>query len=272
MAAHNSDDLADAAVGALVDVVGLTPKPGLTDRRGPGPGSGTTDPATARWAAKSLLPGLAAMAAAARRSEGAGPRLREDLGSIGRCTEWTARRAACGTDVHRGSVWALGLLTAAAALAPGAAAAEITAVAKSLAAARDRQAPRRPSRGSTASARYGAAGARGEARAGFPHVRRALEALRGARDAGVTEEHARVDALVTVMSTLQDTGPLYDAGPTGLRFVQGGARAVLEAGGSSTGAGSEALGALGAGLCERGLRPGGSEPLLAAALFLDRLC
>lgn len=54
-------DLAEAAVSALVEAVEITPKPGLTDGRGPGTGPGCTDPATARWAAKALYQGLAAL-------------------------------------------------------------------------------------------------------------------------------------------------------------------------------------------------------------------
>ncbi|MFE4455708.1 triphosphoribosyl-dephospho-CoA synthase [Streptomyces sp. NPDC056796] len=262
--------LAEAAVSALVEAVALTPTPGLTDRAGPGPGA--PDAATARWAALALRPGLAAMAGAAARTGAATGRLREELGAIGRAAERTARVAACGNRQHRGAVWALGLLVSAAALDEGAAAAEVTATARSLALLRDHGAPRVPSPGSSVSARYGAAGAKGEARAGFPHARRALEALRGSRGRGTDEEDARLDALLGVMSTLQDTGLLYRAGPHGLRLVQSGARTVLDAGGTGTATGREALYALDEELRSRGLRAGGSEPLFAAALFLDRIC
>jgi triphosphoribosyl-dephospho-CoA synthase len=121
------------------------------------------------------------------------------------------------------------------------------------------------------SARYGAAGARGEARAGFPHVRRALTALTTARKQGATEPQARLDALLTVMSTLQDTELLYTAGPMGLRQVQAGARGVLEAGGAATEPGAAALSALDADLQARGWGPRGSAPLLAGTLFLDAI-
>ncbi|WP_405388922.1 triphosphoribosyl-dephospho-CoA synthase [Streptomyces sp. NBC_01102] len=264
------NDLAEAAVGALVEAVALTPTPGLTDSRSPGPGA--SDAATARWAAKALHPGLAAMAAAAGRTGSATGGLREELGAIGRATERSARRAACGAVQHRGAIWALGLLVSAAALEPGARAAEVTATARSLALFRDRKAPRVPSPGSSVAARYGAAGAKGEARAGFPHARRALETLRGTRGRGTGEEDARLNALLGVMSTLQDTGLLHAAGPHGLRRVQGGARAVLEAGGAGAARGREALRTLDEELRSHGLRAGGSEPLFAAALFLDRIC
>lgn len=172
---------------------------------------------------------------------------------------------------HRGALWTLGLLVAAAALDPGARSKDVAATAKKIAAHTDKRAPRRASRGSSVSAKYGAAGARGEARAGFPHVRRALDALAVARTAGADEGGARLDALLTVMSSLQDTELLYTAGPLGLRHVQAGARGVLEAGGTTTEAGRDALLALDADLHTRAWSPRGSAGLLAGALFVDAL-
>lgn len=73
------------------------------------------------------------------------------------------------------------------------------------------------------------------------------------------------------MSTLQDTGPLYRAGPPGLRRAKEGAHAVLEAGGTATPEGAAALAALDADLRELGIAPRGSAAPLAGALFLDGL-
>ncbi|KND44203.1 triphosphoribosyl-dephospho-CoA synthase [Streptomyces stelliscabiei] len=268
MSSREDETLARAAVAALTRQLELTPKPGLPDPRDLGARATRQDHRTLRWSAKALLPGFAAMAACARRNGAPTPGLRAELGAIGRCTEHSMRRAGGG---HRGATWVLGLLVAAAAMEPGARGRELAAIAKRIAAHPDRRAPRRPSRGSSVSATYGAAGARGEARAGFPHVRRALDALAGARVAGAREGEARLDALLTVMSTLQDTELLYTAGPQGLRRVQAGARAVIEAGGTATGAGREALMALDADLRERGWSPRGSASLLAGALFVDAL-
>ncbi|MFJ8048118.1 triphosphoribosyl-dephospho-CoA synthase [Streptomyces luteogriseus] len=254
--------LAQAAVDALVGQLALAPKPGLPDPRE----RTARDHSALRWSAQALLPGLIAMAATARRTGEPSARLRTDLGAIGRSTEHTVALTGGG---HRGALWTLGLLVAAAALRPGAGPADITILAGQLAAHPDRRAPRRPSRGSTMSARYGAAGARGEARAGFPHVRRALTALTATRSQGATEPQARLDALLTVMSTLQDTELLYTAGPLGLRRVQAGARGVLNAGGTATEPGVAALRALDTDLTERTWAPRGSGALLAGALFLD---
>ncbi|MFD7323102.1 triphosphoribosyl-dephospho-CoA synthase [Streptomyces sp. NPDC059875] len=227
------------------------------------PGSGEGDPGALRWAAEALGPGFAAMAAVARRGGEPSRGLREELGAIGRGAERDMRRADGGRALHHGAVWPLGLLVAGAALAPGGGVEEITGLARAIAAHPDRRAPRTPSPGSAVSVRYGAAGARGEARAGFPHVRRALAALDAARRDGDREPAAHLKALLTVMTTLQDTGLLHAAGPHGLREVQDGAREVVE--------GRLALDDLDRRLRERGLRPRGSGHLLAAALFLDRL-
>ncbi|CAM5474705.1 2-(5''-triphosphoribosyl)-3'-dephosphocoenzyme-A synthase [Streptomyces alboniger] len=268
MRSRVDDALAQAAVDALTVQLALAPKPGLPDPRDLAARAGHRDHNSLRWSAKALAPGLAAMAAAARRTGEPTPQLRTELGAIGRCTEHTVGLAGGG---HRGALWTLGLLVAAAALDPGAGAREVTAAAKLIVAHPDRRAPRRPSRGSSISAKYGAAGARGEARAGFPHVRRALGALAAARTVGATEDQARLDALLTVMSTLQDTELLHTAGPLGLRHVQAGARAVLEAGGTATEPGRAALHGLDADLHARAWSPRGSAGLLAGALFLDAL-
>lgn len=268
MSSREDEALAQAAVTALTGQLALAPKPGLPDPRDLGARVSRRDHRMLRWSAKSLAPGLAAMAAAARRTGEPTPGLRAELGAIGRCTEHSVHLAGGG---HRGALWSLGLLVAAAALDPLAGPRDVTATAKRIAAHPDKRAPRRPSRGSSVSAKYGAAGARGEARAGFPHVRRALDTLTTARAAGASEEQARLDALLTVMSTLQDTELLYAAGPIGLRHVQAGACGVMEAGGTAAEAGAEALAALDADLHARAWSPRGSAGLLAGALFLDAL-
>ncbi|MFE1884203.1 triphosphoribosyl-dephospho-CoA synthase [Streptomyces diastatochromogenes] len=287
MNSREDEALARAAVAALTGQLALAPKPGLPDPRDLNARTTHADHRALRWSAKALTPGLAAMAAAARRTGEPTPALRAELGAIGRCTEHTLTLAGGG---HRGALWVLGLLVAGVAVESGAGgsasvtrvrgsggtaqaprAHRITALARQLAAHPDRGAPPRPTRGSAVSVKYGAAGARGEARAGFPHVRRALDALGAGRAGGADEGQARLDALLTVMSTLQDTELLHTAGPIGLRQVQAGARAVLEAGGTATAAGAEALAALDADLHARAWSPRGSAGLLAGALFLDAL-
>ncbi|MFJ5260587.1 triphosphoribosyl-dephospho-CoA synthase [Streptomyces sp. NPDC088387] len=266
MKSPEDEALAAAAVTALTGQLALAPKPGLPDPRDLGAGAGRRDHRALRWTAKALAPGLTAMAAAARRAGEPTAELRAELGAIGRSTEHCVERAGGG---HRGALWTLGLLVAGAALVPGGSAEDVALTARRIVAHSDRAAPPRPSRGSTVSATYGAAGARGEARAGFPHVRKAVVALDAARDAGVRESRARLDALLTVMASLPDTELLHVAGPHGLRRVQGAARGILDAGGTASEEGGEALTLFDAELLSRGWSPRGSAGLLAGALFLD---
>ncbi len=144
MSSRENEALAQAAVSALTRQLELAPKPGLPDPRDLGARATRQDHCLLRWSAKALTPGLAAMAAAARRTGTATPELRTELGAIGRSTEHSVRLAGGG---HRGALWVLGLLVAAAALEPRATGPDVAATAKKIAAHTDRRAPRRPSRG-----------------------------------------------------------------------------------------------------------------------------
>ena len=178
-----------------------------------------------------------------------------------------------GVNTHRGSIWTLGLMAAAATMAaPGALPADIAAIAGQVAVFPDRYAPSEKSHGCLVTRRYGVAGARGEARCGFPHVVGiALPALRTAREAGCPERLARLDALVALIASVDDTCLLHRVGRVALRDAQTGARAVLAAGGNGTVAGRRALQSLETALLRHNASPGGSADLLAAALFLDAL-
>jgi triphosphoribosyl-dephospho-CoA synthase len=82
---------------------------------------------------------------------------------------------------------------------------------------------------------------------------------------------ARIDALLSIMASLDDTCLLHRAGLPGLHAAQQGARRVLQAGGSSTPDGYTALVVLEHALLSLNASPGGAADLLAATLFLDML-
>jgi triphosphoribosyl-dephospho-CoA synthase len=148
----------------------------------------------------------------------------------------------------------------------------VAATAKVIASFEDRAIPRLVSHGDAVAKRYGVAGARGEALSGFPHVMDvALPALRRKRRAGAPEQIARLDALLSVMSSLDDTCLLYRGGQTALAAAKEGATAVEAAGGTGTALGREQLYRLDRRLLDLHVSPGGSADLLAAALFLDAI-
>ena len=265
-----ADRLADLAVDALIDEADLSPKPALVDRRGNG---AHTDLhlGLMHASALSLWPAFKEMADAAIEFGAVGLPLREALGSIGREGEQAMLATTSGVNTHRGAIWALGLLVAAAALENTNASA-VTLCAARLALLDDRFAPRPLSHGAQVAQRYGARGAREEAQLGFPSVlQRALPQLKRSRALGHGEQNARLDALLAIMTRLADTCVLYRAGEQGLQTMQFGAQAVLDAGGSASLAGRRRLHELDEQLIALNASPGGAADLLAACLFIDRI-
>lgn len=266
-----ADWLADRAVDALIDEADLTPKPGLVDRRGSG---AHTDLhlGLMHASALSLWPCFRQMAEAALQHGEVGVPLREALGRIGREGEAAMLATTAGVNTHRGAIWALGLLVAAAALEPCQPAAALATRAARIALIDDRAAPRQDSHGSHVAQRYGARGAREEAQLGFPGVLlHGLPQLQRSRAQGSGEQNARLDALLAIMAELEDTCVLWRAGPEGLAAMQRGARAVLSAGGCASLAGRRRLRELETRLLGLNASPGGAADLLAACLFIDRV-
>lgn len=261
-------DIADLAVAAIRSEAELTPKPGLVDRRGSGAHT-DMDLDMLRTSAEALRDAFVECASAARQLP-VGSELRALIGRIGRAGEARMLEATGGVNTHRGALWALGLLSAGAAADGGLTGA--VDVAARLAAIPDRHANPTTSHGALVRQRHGARGAAGEAQSGFPHVRlHALPALRAARTSGADESTARLEALLALMSRLDDTCVLHRGGPDGLRAIQSGARAVLAAGGIGTARGRRHFTALDDLCLTRRLSPGGSGDLLSATLFLDAL-
>jgi len=265
-----ADQLADCAVAALIDEAELTPKPALVDRRGNG-AHDDLSLALMLASARSLWPWFRAMAAAGRASAEIDIALRETVGLLGREAEAAMLRVTHGVNTHRGAIWALGLLVAAAAQGPNRLPAATAERAAELAHLPDRYAPQPLSHGAVVSQRHGVGGAREQAQRGFPAVlMHGLPQLWCSRQAGHGETHARLDALLAIMATLADTCVLYRAGETGLNTMQKGAQAVLSAGGSASLAGRQQLQQLDRQLLHLNASPGGAADLLAACLLLDR--
>ncbi|CAM2152587.1 putative 2-(5''-triphosphoribosyl)-3'-dephosphocoenzyme-A synthase [Pararobbsia alpina] len=264
--------LGERVVASLIDEVTLTPKPGLVDIRGKG---AHTD---LGWAlmctsAVALQPAFVAMARAGL-SVLDDQALRESIGAIGREAEAVMFEATEGVNTHRGAIWAMGLLvTAAAQDLDHLSAGHVAARAGALARLQDSHAPAATgNKGEQACREYQVGGARGQAQAAFPHITGiALPELRRSRDAGETETAARLNALLAIMASLDDTCVLARGGIDALRELQDGARQTLELGGAGSLEGRRALKSLDRRLLELNVSPGGAADLLAATLFLDGL-
>lgn len=270
--ATSPQTIAAHAVDALIAEARLTPKPALVDERGSG-AHRDLDLDTMLRSAHALQPTFLAIA---RAAHGVRPSqvLREQLARIGREGEAAMMRATDGSNAHRGAIWIIGLLCAGAAMhAPGDSEA-ICASAACIARFDDRYTPASAaaSHGARVSERYRVAGARGEARDGFPHALRiGLPALDDARARGIHESGARLDALIAIIASLDDTCLLHRGGLNALDVAQRGAQRVLREGGASTRKGGVTLKRLEAELLALNASPGGAADLLAATLFLDSL-
>jgi triphosphoribosyl-dephospho-CoA synthase len=266
-----SDYLARAAVRALIDEAELTPKPALVDCMGNGAHADLDLKLMVR-SAQSLHPGFAAMATAAAAADSPAQALRETLGRIGRESENAMLAVTHGSNTHRGAIWVLGLLVAAAARGRTRVPVEVAAIAAGISRHPDRFATLSLSNGLRVRRRYGVRGARGEAADGFPHVvSLALPMLRQSRSRGNGEDAARLDALLAIMSSLDDTCLLHRGGYEALSIAKRGATEALAAGGAGTTTGREHLDRLDCALLARNASPGGAADLLAATLFLDRI-
>jgi len=269
----SDSELARFAVDALLEEAHLTPKPALVDRRGSG-AHRDLDLDRMTRSAHALEPTFEALARASRERAPSAT-LRAELAQIGRAGEAEMMRATDGSNAHRGAIWIVGLLVAGATICGdvhAASAARIGDLGAQIACFPDRFAAPADSNGARVRERYGVGGARREAQDGFPHVIGVgLPALEAARRRGVGEDAARVDALLAIMTTHDDTGLLHRAGPPALVAAKTGARRVLEMGGSSAPHGREALAQLEQALLSLNASPGGAADLLAATLFIDKL-
>ena len=268
--------LADFAVDALVAEVNLTPKPALVDQRGSGAHDDLTLDLMER-SARSLHPMFVAMAQVAVQHRTCSQALREAIGEIGRVGEATMLQTTHGVNTHRGAIWALGLLVTASALmslvAKPVQAIELCKLAGKIAQLADRFIPRQAlSHGQQVQKTLGINGAKAQAQQGFPAiVKFGLPELYKSRQTQGNETTARIDALLAMMTTLDDTCVLYRTGEAGLARMQQGAQKVLALGGYSTVAGQREFDFLEQDLLGLRASPGGVADLLAATLFIDRV-
>ena len=286
---------------ALLAEAELTPKPGLVDRRGSGAHTDLSLELMIR-SAFAIEPFIRLMAFQSM-NEDPSPRLRATLAVTGRAAERAMLEVTNDSNTHKGAIWTLGLLAAAAGrdellttvsdstelvevlrrdggplirdcddATYKVNANDIATTAALIASFEDSYSVNDLSHGQIVAQKFGVPGARGEAINGFPHIIKVgLPMLRVRRSADASERIARLDALLAIMAELDDTCLLYRGGRLALQAAQEGAAAVIAAGGASTSRGRERLFALDQRLLELAVSPGGSADLLAGTLFLDAI-
>ena len=272
----SSQGLARTAVHALYLELTLEPKPGLVSLRDNGSHL-DMDASTFMRSLFSLRHYFAQAAQAGAQDEDLAT-----LQMLGVAAEARMLAATRGVNTHRGAIFGLGLLCAAAGRlsargerlhAPALRAALLDAWGEALAdrAARVRASPA-VSNGQKAARAHGLRGALDEAALGFPTVFDvAWPALRTALKAGVGERAARVQALFATMAVLDDTNLVHRGGLAGLRWMQAQAQEFLDKGGVMQKDWQQHARALHLATVQRRLSPGGSADVLASTCWLMAL-
>jgi triphosphoribosyl-dephospho-CoA synthase len=266
-----SRDIARAAIGSLWAELALFPKPGLVSLRD----AGAHDDMDASTFVASLFALSRYFDDIAAAGAARAPFAR--LQALGICAEAAMLAATGGVNTHRGAIFALGLLCAAAARARAIGVIPTDTALRGIlvtewGAALASPDPALRSHGADATARYGVAGARGEAQRAFPSVFEvALPALRAAIARRCDARLARLSTFFALLAHVDDTNVLHRAGAAGLALVQRRAREFQRAGDvHSRDAIPRALSIHREFVAHR-VSPGGSADLLAATIFVDRI-
>ncbi|MBR5111046.1 MAG: triphosphoribosyl-dephospho-CoA synthase CitG [Clostridia bacterium] len=269
-----SETVARLACQALLYEVLVTPKPGLVDRNHNG-SHRDMDVFTFSASAASLYPYFRQCAQTGAETTQQPPReVFEKLRMLGRLAEGRMLKATAGVNTHRGAIFSLGLLCAAAGRLgreqwePDALLSLCGEMAHGLA-ARDFGALNEKnarSNGQKLYLQYGVIGVRGEAEQGFPLVRNVgLPKLEAGLRCGLSLNDAGCAALLAIMARNMDTNVIHRSDLDTQKEVQAMADSLLQA---SPFPSREALSAFDAYLVERNISPGGSADLLTMCYLL----
>lgn len=263
--------IAEAAHTSLIEELETWPKPGLVSHVDCG-AHDDMDANTVRRSIEVITPYFEALAQAGAQGAGMG-RLR----AIGVDAEATMLRATGGVNTHRGTIFGMGLLCAAAGWRAIGMARPGERLGRVVARVWGEGILDGPvllhSHGQRARLRYGAGGARQQAAAGFPCAyETGLPALaEGERLSRGDAEAGRVQATFALIASLEDTNLLHRGGPAGLAFARAAAAGFLERGGIGRSKWRPDAAAVHTAITARHLSPGGAADLLAISLFLARM-
>lgn len=261
-----------AAVLALRDELVLSPKPGLVTLTSTG-SHGDMD-------ARTFLRSIGALRGyfvriAALGAQGAA------FGALERCgiqAEADMLAATRGINTHRGAIFQLGLVCAAAgALAasqvkPGAEDIRATLVARWGAALQARAKRTSTLPGGIAAQALGLRSASEEAALGFPALfETAVPAMQSALARGLGPHDAQLETLFQLIAVLDDSNVAHRGGAEGLRFAQRAAREFLAAGGAAAPDAVARAESIGRAFEQRRLSPGGAADMLGSVCWLHRL-
>jgi triphosphoribosyl-dephospho-CoA synthase len=270
-----SELIATQAYRALLGELATWPKPGLVSHVDNG-SHRDMNAGMLSTSAAVLRPFFAELALAGYTQAGM-----NSLRAIGLRAEAAMLSATGGINTHRGAIFGLGLLCAAAGRAGGVTADGAVVARARLGAIVTRcwgdDIRRGPiplfSHGSAAFRQYGARGARGEAEDGFPSVYEiGLPALGLGRALapGVAVAPA-VHTCFALIAAIRDSNLLHRGGAQGASYAAEAAARFLSQGGVGAPDWRHRAAAVHANFVARNLSPGGCADLLAMTLFVDAL-
>ena len=271
-----ADHVAAVAATALLAELETWPKPGLVSHVDPGSHT-DMDAGTFRASIAAITPFFGRLTLAGAAGSGM-----DGLRAIGLEAEREMLQETGGANTHRGAIFGLGLLCAAAGACWSRSAQTQSPWAPHMLGAivRRQWGPAilngpipLQSHGTNALRRFGAGGARAEAAAGFPNALEVgLPALRlGRALAPGDSEAARVQSFFALLASMEDTNLLHRGGAVGLQFAQQHAVGFLRRGGVEHKQWRARAAAVHRAFIARRLSPGGCADLLAITLFMDAL-
>ena len=208
-----ADQVAGAALRALMYEVSVTPKPGLVDRNNNG-AHRNMDFFKFIDSCSALVPYFHAFTMKGMRLKGTPGQLFQAVRYTGQAAEDAMFAATGGVNTHKGAIYSLGLICAAAGrlhrgkkkAGPG----DVTALCSEMAKVSLKELEEKKSapetHGEAAFSRYGFLGVKGEAANGFPSVIHvAFPVLRGLLKQGVSYNDAGAVTLLHLIATVEDT-------------------------------------------------------------------
>lgn len=269
---RSASTIGRAATLALHDELALAPKPGLVSFVDSG-SHGDMDAHTfmrSLFALRGYFVSIAEL--------GATHAPFEDLQRCGLAAEARMAAATGGINTHRGAIFALGLLCAAAGAAQASGhALSAVSVRSALVAHWGAALAERCDRpaslpGAMAAQRYGLRSASAEAALGLPVLfNTAVPTWAQAQAQGLSGARLRLQVFFTILAVLDDANLAHRGGLEGLHFARSEAQAFLTAGGAARPGALQEAWAIHRAFVAQRLSPGGCADMLSAACFLHRI-
>lgn len=277
-----TQQIADTARWALLEEVRTTPKPGLVDCDSNGAHT-DMDVCTFVSSAEALYPYFKVMAAYGWSDYNNPERLFEKIRPVGKLAEEAMYQATDGVNTHKGLIFSIGILSAAAAAVYRRKNAFIrndifaeemqmvhTAMQRELNLTQQKK--ESLTNGEKVYQTYGSLGVRGEALYGYAAVRNlSLPVVEEGVQKHRPFDRIKIQALLMLMSQVEDSNILSRSNMDMLRHVQGMSREFLNTGGVYRDDGIETMKQWDKQFTEWNISPGGAADLLAITLFIYRL-